>query len=126
MDQKQSLTNSLLKTLRREYARGCKQLYFDSIVRESKLPSETVEKLLIDQFQSGVVDGSLMLRCPECGQDLGMYKRLTEVPEESVCYVCEARIPRSFDYVDLLVNLRSDTFFRKWKRQTPRANRPSL
>lgn len=121
MDQPPSLTNTLGRLLERKYAGGNRRLYFSSILRETNLPSETVEKVLLQYFQSGVVEGTLELQCPECGKDLGEYRRLKDLPEETVCFVCDAKIPRSVDYVELVVHLKSSAFFRGHKR--PNATR---
>ena len=113
MDQEKSLNNSLSRLLERAFLKGRRQLYFSTILRESNLPSELVEGTLFSFFQSGAVEGSLELRCPECGKDLGEYKKLSEMPQEVECYICDAKIPRSFDYVELVVHLKGDTFFRE-------------
>ena len=116
MDQPPSLTNTLHRLLERKYAGGSRRLYFSSILRETNLPSETVEKVLLHYFQSGDVEGTLELQCPECGKDLGEYRRLRDLPEETECFVCGAKIPRSVDYVELVVHLKSNAFFRGRKR----------
>jgi predicted nucleic acid-binding Zn ribbon protein len=103
---------SLGKLLGREYAKGTTHLYFDSILRQLNLPSEQVELMLLDYFQSGAVEGTLELRCPECGKDLGRFKKLREIPAETTCYICGAIVPQSFSYVELVVHLKSGTFFR--------------
>lgn len=115
MDQQTSLTSTLDKLFQRRIASGNRQMYFSSLLRQSNLPSEVVERALLGYFQSGAIDGTLELQCPECGKDLGEYRRMSEIPEETSCYVCDARIPRSVEYVELVLHLTKDSFFRRSK-----------
>jgi len=110
-----SLNNIFIK-LMEKCAKENRQISFEAILDKTNLPSEVVEKALLDCFQSGAAGGVLELRCPQCGKDLGEYKRLSEVPEKTICQICDTEVPRSFDYVELIVQPKTDHFFRTHKR----------
>lgn len=102
--------NSLNDILRKFCLEGKARFYFSEFVEEAKITTEQAEKFLIPLMGKGKIEGELELRCPNCGKDLGTFKRLPEIPDDNICPICNYSFCKSFDYIEIVLEVKDDFF----------------
>jgi ribosomal protein S27E len=102
--------NSLNKLLKKFCSEGKTRFYFSEFVEEGQVSVEEAEKFLIPLMGNGKIEGTLELRCPNCGKDLGIFKRVLEIPEENSCQICGYEFCRSTDYMEIVLEVNCDFF----------------
>jgi predicted RNA-binding Zn-ribbon protein involved in translation (DUF1610 family) len=102
--------NSLSELLTKFCSEGKTRFYFSEFVEEGQVTVEEAEKFLMPLMGNGRIEGSLELRCPNCGKDIGIFKRIPEVPEENSCPICGYEFCRSTDYLEIVLEVKSEFF----------------
>jgi len=104
----------LVKKLKEFLSRGRNKFYLREIAEEAQVSLFDAEDFFIPLLKENEVEGSLEVRCPKCGAELGTFKTYPEIPEELTCELCGAEFPRSSDYMEILMEV-TGKFFRAQK-----------
>ena len=106
--------SSLKKKIERFISQGRSRFYFREMVEEVHISVRDVEDFLVPLLEEGKFEGSLEMRCPDCGADLGTFKKFNEIPLEIECEICGHKFPRSDEYLNIVLEVK-DKFFRAQK-----------
>jgi hypothetical protein len=101
---------SLDKILRKFCLEGKARFYFSEFIEQGNVSVEEAEKFLIPLMGKGKIQGELELRCPNCGKDLGTFQRLPEIPQENICPICGHGFCKSFEYIEIVLEVKGDFF----------------
>ena len=113
-NQKESSRSTLRKKLEEFVSQGRNKFYLRDIVEEAHVSVLDAEDFFLPLLKENELEGSLEVRCPKCGAELGTYKRYPEIPEELTCELCETEFPKSTDYVEIVLEV-AGKFFRAQK-----------
>ncbi len=86
------------------------RIYFRELLQEANVSSEVLEDFLIPLLGEGKIEGKLEVRCPDCGADLGSFKKYTDIPKENDCEICGNSISLSDDYLEILLEVKGEFF----------------
>lgn len=111
-NQKNYSRNSLAKKLKEFLSQGRNKFYLRDIVEEAHVSLLDAEDFFIPLLKENELEGSLEVRCPNCGAELGTFKRYPEIPEELTCELCQTDFPRSSDFVEIILEVIGKKFFR--------------
>lgn len=109
-----SSKNILDKALKKFCSEGKNIFYLDELVDEANVSLREAEDFLILLLKKGKIEGRLEVRCPICGRDQGEFKRLSEIPEEIVCEICQHDFHRAAEYIQIVLEVKEE-FFRDQK-----------
>ncbi len=101
---------SLEKKIEDFISQGKNRFYFREIVEEAKVPVNEAEDYLIPLLGENKIEGSLELHCPDCGADLGSFKKYDQIPMEITCEICGHSFPKSEDYMEIVLEVKGDFF----------------
>ena len=87
-----------------------KRIYFRELKKEANVSTEDLEDFLIPLLGEGKIEGKLEVRCPDCGADLGVFKKYTDVPKENDCEICGHSNSLSDNYLEILLEVKGDFF----------------
>ena len=74
--------------------------------------------VLIDLFKNGEIGFIFEIRCPNCGDVLGSFCSIKDIPEKIQCYTCNRLFIKSLDLEDALrVYVYDKKFFRKYRKR---------
>jgi hypothetical protein len=90
-------STSLENKIRDFISHGKNRFYLREIVEEAQVSVVDAEDYLLPLLGENRVEGSLELRCPDCGADLGNFKKYNDIPTEIECEICGHHFPRSED-----------------------------
>jgi len=114
-DQKECSRIILAKKLKEFVSQGRKKFYLRDIIEEAHVSILDAEDFFIPLLKEDEIEGSLEVRCPNCGAELGIFKRYPEIPEELTCELCGTEFPRSPDYLEIILEIKGK-FFRTQKK----------
>ena len=77
---------------------------------EANVSTQDLENFLIPLLGEGKIEGTLEIRCPDCGADLGSFKQYNDIPKENDCECCGNSFPISGDYLEILLEVTGDFF----------------
>jgi hypothetical protein len=86
------------------------RIYFREILKEAKVSTQDLEDFLIPLLEEGKIEGSLEVHCPDCGADIGCFKKYKDIPKENECEYCGHSFPVSDDYLEILLEVKGDFF----------------
>ena len=113
-NQKKCSRSTLKKKLEEFLSQGRNKFYLRDIVEEAHVTVVEAESFFIPLLKENEVEGSLEVRCPTCGAELGTYKRYPEVPEKLSCELCGTEFHRSDEYFNIILEVKGK-FFRAQK-----------
>jgi ribosomal protein S27E len=87
------------------------KFYLRDFVEHAKVSLLEAEDFFIPLLKENEIEGSLEVRCPSCGAELGIYKKYLDVPEEITCELCGEEFPRSSDFLEIVLEVKG-RFFR--------------
>jgi predicted nucleic acid-binding Zn ribbon protein len=116
------LTNSLDRILRKFSREGKTRFYLSEFVEESNCPTNEVEDYLIPLLGAGNIEGKLELRCPNCGKDIGLFNRFSEIPESIACESCGQKFAKAMEFVEIVLEIKKP-FFRDQESTVCNTNR---
>ena len=90
---------------------GKKTFYLSEFAEKAKMPIQDVEDFFIPLLKVGKVEGRLEIRCPQCGRDQGEFKKVSEIPDEITCEICQYEFPRGSESLEIVLEVK-DRFFR--------------
>ena len=105
-----SSQTSLARKIEEFVSKGRTKFYLREIVEEAKVSIREAEDFLIPLLERNKIEGSLELRCPNCGADQGTFKSYNEIPSETECEICGYEIQRSEDYADIVLEVKGGFF----------------
>ena len=111
-NKKESSRNSLRKKVEEFLSEGRSKFYLRDIVEEANVSLLDAEDFFIPLLKENELEGSLEVKCPNCGAELGTFKRYPEIPEELTCELCQADFPRSSDFMEIILEVTGKNFFR--------------
>lgn len=76
------LQSSLKRKLRKFCSKGRTRFYLSEFAEEAKISILQAEDFFIPLFKANKVEGSLEVRCPNCGRDQGLFKTFPDIPED--------------------------------------------
>lgn len=95
----------MIKKLEEFLSQGRSKFYLRDIVEEAHVSLLDAEDFFIPLLKENEVEGSLEVRCPKCGAELGTFQRYPEIPERLTCELCETEFPRSSDYMEIVLEV---------------------
>jgi hypothetical protein len=81
-------------------------------VKEANIPLNQVEDLLIHLLKKDELEAKVEIKCPRCGRDQGEYERLSQIPEELTCDICQYEFPKQVEDFQIVLEAK-EGFFRK-------------
>lgn len=102
---KNSSTNRIKSVIQ-----GKRRIYFRELLKEADVSTEDLEDFLIPLLGEGKIEGKLEVHCPDCGADLGSFKKYTDIPKENDCEICGHSNPLSDNYLEVLLEVKGDFF----------------
>ena len=109
--------SSLKKKIERFLSEGRNKFYLREMVEEAHVSMRDAEDFLIPLLGENKIEGSLEVRCPNCGADQGTFKMYHEIPPEIECEICGHNFPRSDEYLNIVLEVKGE-FFRAQKIST--------
>ena len=106
--------SSLKKKIEEFLSQGRSKFYLHEIVKEASVTFREAEEFFIPLLEKDKIEGSLELRCPNCGADQGTFRKYDQVPSEVECEHCGYSFPRSEDYLNIVLEVKGK-FFRAQK-----------
>ena len=116
---------SLEKKIEIFISQGKNKFYLREMVEEAHISVREAEDFLIPLLGEDKIEGSLEVRCPDCGADLGTFKKYHEIPSELECEICGHKFSRSDDYLNIVLEVKGE-FFRARKTSSPRHSEKTL
>lgn len=110
-DQKNSLT-SLSDIIKKLCSQGRNPFYLEDLVNEANIPLNQVEDLLVQLLKKDELEAKVEVKCPRCGRDQGEYERLSQIPEELSCDICQYEFPKQVEDFQIVLEVK-ESFFRK-------------
>jgi len=104
----------LKRKIREFISQGRNKFYLREIVEEAHVSMRDAEDFFIPILEENKIEGSLELRCPNCGADQGAFKKYHEIPPEIECEICSYKFSRSGEYVNIILEVKGK-FFRAQK-----------
>ena len=98
-------------------SQGRNKFYLREIVEEAHVSMRDAEDFFIPILEESKIEGSLEVRCPNCGADQGTFKKYHEIPSEIECEICGYEFPRSDEYLNIVLEVKGK-FFRAQKIST--------
>lgn len=115
MPSQKKFSQSFLKRKIKEFiSQGRSKFYLREMIEEAHVSMREAEDFLIPLLEENKIEGSLELRCPNCGADQGTFKKYHEIPSEMECEICGYEFPRSEDYINIVLEVKAK-FFRAQK-----------
>lgn len=105
----------LSETLNRFFRSGKTRFYLSELVEEAKVSMQEAEDFIIPLLRKNKLEGRLELRCPNCGKDLGIYNKISDIPEEIFCEICGHQFDKSLEYIEIILEIKK-AFFRHQKK----------
>jgi len=90
---------------------GRKRFYLSDFTAEAKVSLREAEDFFLPLLKKGKLEGKLEVRCPSCGKDIEIFDKLSQIPEEIECEICDYEFTRSMDYVEIILEVK-EGFFR--------------
>jgi ribosomal protein S27E len=119
-DQKKYSLNTLVRKLKEFISQGRNKFYLRDFVEEAHVSLLEAQDFFIPLLKENEIEGSLEVRCPCCGAELGIYKKYLDVPEEITCELCGEEFPRSSDFLEIVLEVKGK-FFRT-REGSPESN----
>ena len=119
------LKSSLEKQIESLVSQGKTKFYFREIIENAHITMGEAEDSLLPLLEKNKLEGSLELRCPECGADLGIYEKYTEIQKQINCEICSYEFPLSDDYLEIILEVKGD-FFRSRKTSSSSCFRKTI
>jgi len=108
-------SRSFLKRKIEEFvSQGRNKFYLHEVVEQTHISMREAEDFFVPLLEENKIEGSLELRCPNCGADQGTFKKYHQIPEEVECEICGFEFPRSDDYINVVLEVKGK-FFRAQK-----------
>ena len=121
---KDCLRSTLNKLLRKFCREGKTRFYLSEFAEESNRPINEVEDYFIPLLGAGNIEGKLEVRCPNCGKDIGLFNRLSEIPENITCEFCGHNFSKAMEYIEMVLEIK-ERFFRDQESLSCSNNRES-
>jgi hypothetical protein len=115
IDQKNCSQNTLERKFEKFISQGRNKFYLRDFVEDAQVSLLEAEDFLIPLLKQDEVEGSLEVRCPSCGAELGTYRKYPDVPEEIACELCGEDFSRSSDSLEIVLEVKGK-FFRARER----------
>jgi ribosomal protein S27E len=109
-EQKNCSQNILESNLRELLSQGNSKFYLRDFVEHAKVSLLEAEDFFIPLLKENEIEGSLEVRCPGCGAELGIYRKYLDVPEEITCELCGEEFPRSSDFLEIVLEVKGKFF----------------
>jgi len=106
----ESSHNFLKKKIEKFISQGRNRFYLSEMVEETHVPIRDVENFLIPLLEKNKIEGTLEVRCPNCGADQGTFKKYYEIPSEIECEICGYEFPRSDEYLNIVLEVKGKFF----------------
>jgi predicted RNA-binding Zn-ribbon protein involved in translation (DUF1610 family) len=100
-----SSTNRIKSVIQRK-----RRIYFRELLKEADVSTEYLEDFLIPLLGEDKIEGKLEVHCPDCGADLGLFKKYADIPKENECETCGHSNPISDNYLEILLEVKGDFF----------------
>jgi ribosomal protein S27E len=91
-------------------SQGRNKFYLRDFVEYAKVSLLEAEDFFIPLLKENEIEGSLEVRCPSCGAELGTYKKYLDVPEDITCELCGEEFPRSSDFLEIVLEVKGKFF----------------
>lgn len=112
MTSKQNYSNSSANRIK-TVLQGKKEIYFRELKKIAEVSNEELEDFLLPLLGEGIIDCKLEVRCPNCGADLGYFRKYTDIPKKNYCEKCGHSNPFSENYLEIVLEVKGD-FFRAY------------
>lgn len=118
--QKDSLKTILSDVLKKFCIEGKSRFTLNEYVEEANVTTQQAEDFFVPLLKKGEFEGKIEIRCPFCGKDVGLYDRVSQVPEQIECEICNHNFSKSVEYFEIVLEVK-EKFFRDQK-YTPNFN----
>jgi len=109
-DRKDYSQNILKRKLKEFLSQGRNKFYLRDFVEEAHVTLTEAEDFFIPLLKENEIEGSLEVRCPKCGAELGTYKKYFDVPVEITCELCGEEFSRSSDFMEIVLEVKGKFF----------------
>ena len=109
-EQRNCSQNTLESKLREFLSQSRNKFYLRDFVEYAKVSLLEAEDFFIPLLKENEIEGSLEVRCPSCGAELGTYKKYLDVPEDITCELCGEKFPRSSDFLEIVLEVKGKFF----------------
>lgn len=103
-------SNILSKVLKKFVKEGRTSFYLEDLVDESKVPLNYTETFLIPLLKKDQLEGKLEVRCPKCRRDQGLYDRMSQIPSEFTCDICDFEFQVERESLQIVLEVKGDFF----------------
>jgi DNA-directed RNA polymerase subunit RPC12/RpoP len=108
--QKDCSKNILSDLLKQYYHEGKTRFYVSEFAEESKCSIEEIEDFFIPLMGVGKIEGKIELICPNCGKDLGLFGKISEIPQNVSCGYCGHEFTKSEEYFEVVLEIKTPFF----------------
>ena len=112
--QKECSRNILTRKIEDFLSQGKSKFYLRDITEETSVPLSEVEDFLLPLLKENGIEGTLEVRCPKCGADLGSFKKYPEIPKDIYCELCGTGSPMADEFLEIVLEIKGK-FFRAKK-----------
>jgi len=91
-------------------SQGRNKFYLRDFVEHANVSLLEAEDFFVPLLKQNEIEGSLEVRCPNCGAELGTYKKYLDVPEETTCEFCGEELPKSSDFLEIVLEVKGKFF----------------
>ena len=109
-NQKECSRSILTRKLEEFLAQGKNKFYLRDVIEETRIPLVDIEDFFLPLLREDGIEGSLEVRCPNCGADLGSFKKYPEIPQELCCELCGTEFPRADEYLEIVLEIKGKFF----------------
>ena len=101
---------TLRKKIKEFLSQGKSRFYLTEIVEESRVSIREAEDFFLPLLNRNQVEGTLQLRCPNCGAHQGSFRKYADIPSDIRCELCDYEFPRSDEYLDIVLEVKGKFF----------------
>lgn len=107
---KKSSQNSLINKIEEYLQQGKRRFCLREISEDANVSLIEAENFFIPILKKNELEGSLEIRCPRCGTQIGTYKKYSEIPHEFECEFCEVSFPLSDNLLEVVLEVKKNFF----------------
>jgi len=98
------------KTLERFVKEGKTRFYLNEFVEDANITTRQAEDFFLPLLRKSKLEGELEVRCPNCGKDIGIYDKMSQIPEQIECEICGCSFGRSSEYIEIILEVKGEFF----------------
>jgi len=91
-------------------SQGKSKFYLRDITEATHIPLGEIEDFLLPLLRENEIEGSLEVRCPNCGADMGSFKKYPEIPKEIYCELCGTASPIEDELLEVVLEVKGKFF----------------